>query len=186
MNPYHNHSDADLVALLCQGDEQAFEIIYRRYAKALYRVARRHLAQADCEEIVHDVFASLWSRKEKLNIDSLNNYLFTSVRYNLLRFFRHADVKKKYADHYRSFEAAYETMDPDNLGDPEQIRRLLLSSIGGLPERCQEAIRLRITENLSNGEIARRMNINKRTVEVYIFKAFSHLRAFRDKIYGAT
>lgn len=185
MNPYHHHSDAELVGLLGQGDQQAFEVIYRRYVKELYRFARRRVPKEDCEEIVHDVFESLWSRKEKLNIESLKHYLFTSVRYMVIRYFSRATVKKKYAEHYRLFEMAYETMDPEYHRDPENIRNILLKNIGGLPERCQEAIRLRITENLSNGEIASRMNINKRTAEFYIFTAFRHLRASYGKIYEA-
>lgn len=183
MSPYPNHMDTELVGMLRRSDQKAFEEIYRRYVKDLYRFARGYIRKEDAEEIVHDVFESLWMRKEKLNIEALKHYLFSSVRYNVIRYFSHSDVKRKYAEHYRLFEITYETMDADPRMDPESIRALLLKNIGGLPERCREAIRLRITENLSNGEIAARMNINKRTAELYIFKAFTHLRACCSTIY---
>lgn len=185
MNTYHDHGDAELVGLLKQGDQQAFEVIYRRYVKDLYRYARRRIPKEEAEDLVHNVFESLWSRKENLSIASLKHYLFTSVRYMVIRYFTHAGIKRKYADYYRLFEMAYETMDQEDLRDPENIRKVLLKNIGGLSERCQEAIRLRITENLSNGEIATRMNITKRTAEFYIFTAFRHLRASCAKIYEA-
>jgi RNA polymerase sigma-70 factor (family 1) len=183
VKPLPEYTDEELVVALRNGDKTAFEVIYRRYVKDLYRFARSRVPNEEAEEIVHDVFESLWSRKEKLKIESLKHYLFTSTRYMVIRYFSHATVKKKYAEHYRLFEMAYETMDPEQPRDPESIRTILLQNIGGLPERCQEAIRLRIRENLSNGEIASRMNINKRTVEVYIFRAFIHLRASYGKIF---
>ena len=187
MNPYHNHMDTELVDLLRQGNYQAFEVIYRRYVKELFRYAHKKIkAREDCEEIIHDVFESLWKRKEELVINSLRHYLFTSVCYMVIRYFSHRDVKRKFAEHYQLFEAVYDSMEQDEQRDPKAIHARLLLHIQDLPDRCQEAIRLRITENLSNGEIARRMNIRKGTVQLYISKAFAQLRCSYDDIYKAT
>ena len=76
---------------------------------------------------------------------------------------------------------AIEAIDPDEAAGPEAISALLIKAMEGLPERCQEAMRLRLTANLFNAEIADRMNISKRTLEVYMFKAFTHLRASYNK-----
>lgn len=169
--------DTELVYLLRHGNHQAFEVIYRRYAKELFGYALRKIkVREDCEELMHDVFESLWTRREELMITSLRHYLFTSVRYMVIRYFSHREVKRKFAQHYQLFETVYESMDEDQHRDPQAIHAALLQHIHNLPDRCQEAIRLRITENLSNGEIAKRMNINKSTVQLYISKAFAHLR----------
>ncbi|MBX2968277.1 MAG: sigma-70 family RNA polymerase sigma factor [Cyclobacteriaceae bacterium] len=176
--------DTELLELFKQGNRQAFEVIYYRYTKHLYRFARKNVrSKEDCEEIVHEVFESLISRKDTLLIDSLKHYLFTSVRYKIIRYFSHREVKRKFAEHYRNFEKEYEEPELILEKAPEKLHASLLDHIQDLPERCREAIRLRITENLSNGEIASRMNINKRTAELYISKAFAHLRASYDKIY---
>lgn len=176
--------DTELVDLLRQGNHQAFEVIYRRHARELFGYALRKIkVREDCEEIVHDVFESLWKRREELTITSLRHYLLTSVRYVVIRYFSHRDVKRKFAENYRLFEAVYDAMDQEKPRDSQAVHALLLQHIQGLPDRCQEAIRLRITENLSNGEIARRMNINKGTVQLYISKAFGHLRNSYDKIF---
>lgn len=176
--------DTELTDLLRQGDAKAFEVIYRRYAKALFGYAlRRVKVREDCEEMIHDVFESLWNRRHALMITSLRHYLFTSVRYMVIRYFSHREVKRKFAEHYQLFEAVYAAMGEDQQCDPRAIHAALLQHINDLPERCQEAIRLRITEHLSNGEIASRMNIHKGTVELYISKAFAHLRGAYDKIF---
>jgi RNA polymerase sigma-70 factor (family 1) len=183
MNPYLNHLDAELVDLLRRGERQAFEVIYRRYAKELFAYALRKMkAREDAEEIIHDVFESLWKRKEDLLITSLRHYLFTSIRYSVIRYFSHRDVRRKFAEHYQLFEAVYDSMDEVE-PDPQAIHARLLQHLQALPERCQEAIRLRITENLSNSEIATRMSISKGTVQLYISTAFAHLRGSYDRIF---
>lgn len=184
MNPYHTYTDAELIELLRQGDTSAFEMIYRKYVKDLFAFAMRKIRiREDCEEIVHDVFESLWKRREQLMIASLKHYLFSSVRYTVIRYFSHRDVKRRFGDHYRLFEVVYDSLDEAEQRDPRAIHAALLQHIDALPGRCQEAIRLRISENLTNGEIAERMKINKGTVELYISKAFSHFRASYDKIF---
>jgi RNA polymerase sigma factor (sigma-70 family) len=89
----------------------------------------------------------------------------------------------KYAEHYRLFETLYESLEEAER-TPEAIQSQLINTLADLPERCQTAIKLRLLENLSNGEIAQRMNITKKTVEVYMLKAFDHFRASYDKIYN--
>lgn len=181
MNPYLHHSDAELIALLKQGNARAFEAIYRRYASELYRFARKNIqAKEDCEEMVQDVFESLWVRHKQVKVDSLRHYLKTSIRYMVIRYFYNKGVKKRYIDHYKFFTVAYESAGQEE-ESPENLRAMILKGLEGLPERCQAAMKLRITEDLSNHEIAQRMKITKKTVELYMSKALSHLRAsFRE------
>ncbi|MEJ0055972.1 MAG: sigma factor-like helix-turn-helix DNA-binding protein [Bacteroidota bacterium] len=124
----------------------------------------------------------MWKRKEDLQVITLQYYLLSMVRYKVIRYFRHNMVKRKYAEHYKLFEAIYENVaEPGR--DHSVINSLIQREILKLPERCQVAITLRLTENLSNGDIAKRMNITKKTVEMYMFKAFSHLRSSYQNIY---
>jgi RNA polymerase sigma-70 factor (family 1) len=171
--------EKELVAELRSSDsKKAFEVIYRHYVNQLHSFARRNINdQAACEEIIQDVFESLWTRRESLNITSLRHYLYSSVRYKIIRYFQHNAVKKKYADHFRFFETVYDSIEANEQPDPDQLLQKLDHYIEALPERCRIAFRFRMHENLSNGQIAERMNIGKKTVELYMFKAFAHIRA---------
>jgi RNA polymerase sigma factor (sigma-70 family) len=60
--------------------------------------------------------------------------------------------------------------------EPAALQDLIDTTLEKLPARCQEAFQLRLRQNLSNGEIARRLNIKKGTVERYMIVAMSHLR----------
>jgi len=176
MTPYRNKDDAELVSLLGKGDKKAFEIIYRIYASALYRYARRNIdVKADCEEIVQEVFESLWAGHERLtHLGVLGAYLFQKVKYKIIRYFQRDTVWRKYAKHYALFEVIYDNADDEEKG-PYLVQAMIGRSIAQLPERCRLAIKLRLSENLSNSDIATRMKIKASTVENYMVVAYRHL-----------
>ena len=58
----------------------------------------------------------------------------------------------------------------------ENINNALREAIDKLPERCREVFVLSKMEELSNKEIAERLNISVKTVEVQMTKALSRLR----------
>lgn len=182
MIPCADDTDSGLVNALIQGDRKAFALIYRKYVSDLYRYARKNISiKEDCEEIIQEVFVSLWERHATLRIEtSLKGYLLGMVRYKIIHHFRKTALRKKYAEHFLLFEAVYEQAGGGQV-DHSAIASTLERLIADLPERCQEALKLRLSEELSNPDIAKRMNITTRTVEVYMFRAFNHIRgAYKD------
>ena len=177
MSPVGNHTDAELVMALHRGDRKAFETMYRKYVSDLYRYARKNIpAKEDCEEIIQEVFESLWERHESLAIQtSLKGYLMGMVRYKIIHYFRKSALKKKYAEHFMLFEAVYAEGGGENSNHAD-IQAAIEKVMNDLPDRCREALRLRLSEELSNRDIAIRMNITTRTVEGYMFHAYNHIR----------
>jgi RNA polymerase sigma-70 factor (family 1) len=173
-----DHTDADLVSALGNGDRHAFELIYRKHVSDLYRYARNNISdKQDCEEIIQEVFESLWARRANLRIQvSLRAYLLGIVRYKIIHHFRKRALKRKYEEHFLFFEAVYDQIEGEGINH-EAIQSTLAKLITELPERCQEALKLRLTEELSNRDIAKRMNITTLTLETYMFRAFNHIRA---------
>ena len=175
MSLLHACQDKQL-ALLIGGSRKAFEVIYHTYALALINFARKSIpSKEDCEEIVQEVFESLWAKHTTLHhLTSLRAYLFKMVRYKIVDYIRHSAVKKKYEAHYLLFARV------DNSGpgkaDPAEIQSLINNSVLTLPCRCQTAFRLRFDENLSYKDIAVHMNISTKTVEKHISAALQHLR----------
>src|SRR6266540_3606498 len=71
-------SDAALVVAVGRWRNDALAEIYRRHAGAVYSLARRMLTDAsDAEEVVQEVFLSLWNAPEKFDPErgSLRSYL---------------------------------------------------------------------------------------------------------------
>lgn len=173
---YDQLSDADLVFLIRNGDKNAFEHIYKVHVQHLYRFARKNISvHEDCEEIIQNVFLSLWERHQTLNIVTIKFYLLNCVRYGIIHYIRRKKIIQKYRDHFLLFEAVYDTL-PENEKDPDTVASILEKSIEQLPPRCQQVVKLRLSEDLSNKEIAERLNITTRTVEAQFYRAFNQLR----------
>ncbi len=166
-------SEADLLAT---GNTLAFQRLYQRMVNPLYRYLRKNISShEDCEEILQDVFTDLWNRREQLSeVRSLDAYLYQSVRYKIIRYIQHRGVVKRYEDHYRFFESLYESPQVEQEENNLQVR--ILEKIELLPHHLQQVIQLRLKEELSNGEIAERLQITKRSVETYLNQAFRYLR----------
>ena len=58
----------------------------------------------------------------------------------------------------------------------DEVEKQICRAIDSLPERCREVFMLSKMEELSNKEIAERLGISVKTVEVQMTKALSRLR----------
>lgn len=178
------YTDSELLSLMQNDDPFGFEAIYDRYVKLVFRLVNKNItSKEDSEEIVQEIFESLWARRAELgHIVNFNYYILRMAKYKVIHYIRRKGVRRKYEAHYKLFEIAYDFI-PEEQRTPEQITEQILKHIVELPDRCQEAVKMRILEQLSNREIAERMNINKRTVENYMRGAFNHFRSLYDQIY---
>ena len=80
-------ADAALLAQLRAGDVAVFERLYVETAPRLWQFAYRILrSRADAEDVVQDVFHSLWNARETLSIQSsIPAYLYGAVRFRAFR-----------------------------------------------------------------------------------------------------
>lgn len=170
-------SDVDLWNAICRDDEAAFIALFNRYWELLYNTSFRYLKDQEVsEEIVHDIFLSIWNRRKDLEIISFKNFLLKSVRYQIYNRARAPKLPITFAD-----QNVYENnIFEENQGEI-RIRELELDQeldkcLNQLPYRCREIFRLSRIKNLSNGEIALQLGISKRSVENQITLALKHLR----------
>jgi RNA polymerase sigma-70 factor, ECF subfamily len=78
--------DEELIRRIQNGDDDAFRVLYDRYAPAVYRYIRfRVKSDADAEEIVSDVFIRAWKALPKYKWKGVpfNAWLFR-IAYNLI------------------------------------------------------------------------------------------------------
>jgi RNA polymerase sigma-70 factor (family 1) len=170
--------DLQLLRLLNQGDKKAFEAIYDRYAQSLFRYVYNHTRIKEVsEEIVQEIFVSLWTKREDLNIESLNAYLYRASKYQVLSYIRSDKVRKKYAAEFVLFLAGRHDNSLEEFMNVNDLQIMIEGAISKLPERCQTVFRLSRFENASIQEIAERLNISTGTVENYLSQALKHLRS---------
>lgn len=71
--------DSETIKQFKADDMSAFDIIYRKYSKKLYRFAYSIIkVKPDAEGIVHEVFIKVWEKRNKIDeYLSFESYLFT-------------------------------------------------------------------------------------------------------------
>jgi len=173
----NKYNDLDLVKRLQQNEEEALTIIYKEYWQIMYMAAYNLVKDRSvCEDIVQEVFISLWQRREKLQIKtSLKSYLYTSTVYKVYDHF--SKNKKMLKDElFDNFENKIEASNPETKLMHEELIRHLDAIVDTLPDKCKEVYKLSRENMLSNKEIAEQLNISQRTVEGHISKALKILK----------
>ncbi len=167
-------TDAQLILRIVQSDTQAFECLYKRYFSKLYAAAFKRLQNSDvCQEILQDLFVNLWDRRQKLNIDHVEAYLFTSIKYLVIAQYKKNSLFEQYINQEirndQNTNFTEELMSFDELNNEYQQALLLL------PERCRMVFVLS-RSGLSQREISEKLDISEKTVENQKTKAFKILR----------
>ncbi len=170
-----------LIARLRSGDERAFDAIVRQHADALSAYAAVLTGSPEtAAEVVQDVFYAVWRLRATLSVSgTLRQYLYGATRnrsWNAMRRAR-GDVRLSRA-------VAHERLIADGLHAgaqaEETVRAAELDSavrwaIDQLPEASRAAYALR-WQGYSHAEIAERLGVAVRTVEMRIGRALKRLR----------
>ncbi|MGQ7868823.1 RNA polymerase sigma-70 factor [Sunxiuqinia sp. sy24] len=166
-----------LVNRLIQGDQLAFEKLFRFYYPGLVVYARQFVVDAEkAEEIVQDFFVRFWERHPSLKpSDSLKSYLFSSVKNSSLNVLKRLKIEERYLRDIQKLSDDHLLYDPD-LYIASELQGKIQKAIDTLPDRCREIFILSRINGLKNDEIASQLNISKRTVETQISKALKTLK----------
>jgi RNA polymerase sigma-70 factor (family 1) len=171
--------DQALWTAIQQDSELAFATLYERYWSILYSNAYNYLKDKDaCMDIVHDIFISIWKKRHEVEIVSFKHYLTQSTRYQIYKKLE-SNNKSKVVQLEEWRENSENVI--SNEGEEKILYRDLEQKLDvlmeNLPKRCREIFILSRRQNLSNVEIAEKLNISKRTVENQLTYALQHLRA---------
>lgn len=90
------------------GDSGAFTTLYNRYAERLFAIAY-HFSGQKCmaEDMVQEVFTSLWDRRCSIEIVSVSAYLATAARFSVFACLQKESRRKKILEKIPSANTAY-------------------------------------------------------------------------------
>jgi RNA polymerase sigma factor (sigma-70 family) len=174
-------SDKELWLLLRQGDAQAFETIYKLYAKTLHKYGMRFgLDTAQVSDCLHDIFVEIWRKRSELtaDINNINFYLIKSLRRRLLRINQQQQnitLLDSFTDNNLDFELAHDTLIIESETTQERYT-LLNNAFNQLSSRQREALYLRYYQNLSYQEVAQIMDLEQQSAYNLIFRGIEALR----------
>ena len=191
--------DADLLARLRAGDEQAFVILVQRYRASMLQLAAGYVpSQAVAEEVVQDtwlgVLRGLASFEERA---SVRTWLFRI----LVNRARTAGVRERRTVAIGSFESAVDQARFDASGqwaDPperwleqiddqltaEKMADRIRQALPGLPARQREVVTLRDVEGMSSEEVCAVLEITEINQRVLLHRGRSKIRQVLESEFG--
>jgi RNA polymerase sigma-70 factor (ECF subfamily) len=175
---YQTYDDGALLRRMEQDDEQAFRVIYERYWETMYAYVynRLHVHESS-QEIIQNVFFSLWDKRHALRITtSLPSYLFGASRHGLLNTLRAERVRLSYAADFSVFMAQQHDHSNEEWQNLKDLERAIEESLAQLPEKCRTIYHMSRNQHLSIQKIAAQLNLSTKTVENNLTQALKHLR----------
>ena|SRR5437870_9714874 len=168
-------SSHELPQRIREGDEAAFEAMFRTHYDGLCRYVAGYLGSRDAaEDVVQGVFARIWDDRAHWVVGDLQRYLYAAVRRRATSQFRRAAVRRRAAP-LLALEASARAGAAAEF-EAEELRRRLERALIALPPRTRAAFVLSRREGLSYAEVASRMAISPKTIGVHISRALTVLR----------
>jgi RNA polymerase sigma-70 factor (family 1) len=171
-------TDVDsLIMRVIEGDDYfAFELLFKKMYNPLCQFCIKFVKSSEvAEELVSDVFYSIWKNRNRLIISSPKAYLFTSVRnkaYDHLR-----KVKKQiHCDLENATNLPADTANSQEILVLHELTACMEQSIARLPKQCRLIYELSRDQGLKYKEIATILRVSVKTVETQMGRALKHLR----------
>ncbi len=178
-----------LLQAIKQGDDAAFEYLFKSYYPRLRGYALRFIEEEETvRDILQECFMRFWERKHLLDSQAITSFLFVMVRNACLNHLKHQQLVEQYSLTDVSLAIGKEELYNWDFGaDPEQklmydeLRDQINRLLQQLPDRCREVFVMSRFHHLKNREIADKLQISTTAVEKHISKA---LKVFSNHFKG--
>jgi RNA polymerase sigma-70 factor (ECF subfamily) len=184
--------DVALMLRVQQGDEAAFQDLFRKYSPRILQLARRFVgSEAQAEELTQDVFVQVFRFRHRYKPQSrLGTWLFTIATNLCLNELRRPEQKLRVDlwDRKEDEEGSEAPALPDAEGiTPEEgaasreLSRKIEAAVAELPPKQRAALLLSRMDGLAYRDVAEVMGCTEGAVKALLFRATQSLkRTLRD------
>jgi RNA polymerase sigma factor (sigma-70 family) len=180
---YRAQQDSHLVALVAEGDATALEALYDRYGEAAWSLALRILTdQSLAEDVVREVFLSLWREARRFNParGTVATYLLSTTHHRAVDVVRREENLRR--RHGPEEAPALAPDQPSGLEDDVEVaerRRLIRAALAEMPEPHREALMLAYFGGYTQREIASLVGVPLGTVKT---RMAAGMRRLKDEL----
>lgn len=160
-----------------EGDQQAFEVVFKGMYADLCRYAHSFLKDKDdAEDLVQNTFVKVWDKRDQIELsDSLSGYLYRMVYNQSMNKIKHQNIRLEHVEHVKhQFDEGEFVI--DNAQNLNEMHERVHLAIDKLPKECGRIFKMSRFEELKYQEIADTLEISIKTVENQIGKALKIMR----------
>ena len=178
-------TDAELVTLAQQGDNRAFDELVKRYENKVYRLTFKILRhEDDAGEALQDAFMSAYKGLKNFKSDSTFSTWLYRVATNaaLMKYRKRRDghISLEQSQSYDEDADRLEIPDWSALPDEDlltgELDQILAEGLSRLPDELREVFVMRDIEELSNSDVAERLQLTVPAVKSRLHRARLQLR----------
>jgi RNA polymerase sigma-70 factor (ECF subfamily) len=171
----NSKSDEQLVEDIQKGNENSFDILYRKYARRVFNiivriVKDRHLA----EDIMQEVFVKVNKSINKFKFKSSFYTWLYRIAVNTALTFAKKKSKKKEAE--LKLDILSHNSSPEKKLDNEYVKRKIENAVNNLPEKQRMIFTLRFYEDLKYNDISKIMNVSENSCKTNFHYAMNNLK----------
>ena len=178
---YNSLTDSQLTDLLSEGDEGAFNQIYKRYWKKVYTESYKRVKDIEiAEDIVQDVFADLWIKRCTRKIENINAYLLSAARYQVFMLYKKNGGQLAFEQPLALMN--HPSLLADSIHEVKELKDCINKWLSMQPEKRREVFRLKFLEDKTTREISEVLNISQKTVQNQFTISIHSLRTTLSKL----
>ncbi|MGD0863608.1 MAG: sigma-70 family RNA polymerase sigma factor [Candidatus Limnocylindrales bacterium] len=199
-------TDAELMARVAAGDQQAFAAVYDRHAPAVYGAVMRYLRDPGAaEDVVQETYLATWTRADSYapEAGSLIGWLLTIARRRAIDRLRaasrqpllvglapaHSDGAESDVERLLALrrpvalaDTADTAVEPSDVAERRWVRAVVRTALAAMPEPERRALELAYDDELTQPEIAERLGWPLGTVKTRTRRALMRLRAMLESV----
>lgn len=181
MSAYQSYTDAELLLLLSQDSEEAFEVLYHRHWENIYKVAFVLLKDSSAsKDVVQDIFIWLWQKRNQLEIQTLPAYLKTAVKFKVANYIRSGNFRVSFFETLGRLTINENAPEAAEITEMKELKAIILNAVELLPDKCRTIYKLSRNENLTNQQIADQLGLAVKTVEGQMTIALRRIKGAID------
>jgi RNA polymerase sigma-70 factor (family 1) len=167
--------DEELLEKIAEGCQSSFNTLYEKYWEITYASAYKRLKDADmAKDVVQEIFTHIWFKRETLQINNLQAYLYVAVRNRVFKQVVREKLTHPFFAVLETLPSFYQQTDSNLLA--KEFFEAYEVLVNTLPAKKQSIFRLRFEQDLSTKEIARELGLSRKTVQNQLTRAVEYLR----------
>ncbi|MDP3580978.1 MAG: RNA polymerase sigma-70 factor [Ignavibacteria bacterium] len=172
MDPNNKISDLELFQKIKESDPAALKILFERYFNPLCYFSFQIVKSTElAEETVSDVFAELWIKRSRINIQtSFKSYLYTAVKNRSINYYKQEKRLSEPIEPNQLHLITSQT-ETDQLVNRQDLEKHIEELLCKLPEKRGLIFRMNRIDGLTYQEIADILSISIHTVQNQMIKA---------------